>query len=65
MARTVKLAPTEKSAPKAKQVVAPSRFSGIRVERVKVGVYLLSGLAAGVPPFPPDVEKCRTEWPTG
>lgn len=30
MARTVKLAPTEKSAPKAKQVVAPSRFSGIR-----------------------------------
>ena len=30
MARTVKLAPTEKSEPKAKQVVAPSRFSGIR-----------------------------------
>jgi hypothetical protein len=30
MARTVKLAPTEKSAPKAKQVVAPSRLSGIR-----------------------------------
>ena len=30
MARTVKLAPTEKSGPKAKQVVAPSRFSGIR-----------------------------------
>jgi hypothetical protein len=29
MARTVKLAPTEKSEPKAKQVVAPSRFSGI------------------------------------
>ena len=25
-----------------------SRFSGIRVERVKLGVYLLSGLAAGV-----------------
>ena len=30
MARTVKLAPTEKSELKAKQVVAPSRFSGIR-----------------------------------
>lgn len=30
MARTVKLAPTEKSAPTAKQVVAPSRLSGIR-----------------------------------
>jgi hypothetical protein len=30
MARTVKLTPTEKSAPKAKQVVAPSRLSGIR-----------------------------------
>lgn len=25
-----------------------SRFSGIRVERVKVGIYLISGLAAGV-----------------
>jgi ribose transport system permease protein len=25
-----------------------SRFSGIRVERVKLGVYLLSGLAAGI-----------------
>ena len=30
MARTVKLAPTEKSAPNAKQVIAPSRFSAIR-----------------------------------
>lgn len=30
MARTVKLAQTEKSESKAKQVVAPSRFSGIR-----------------------------------
>ena len=30
MARTVKLAPTENSELKAKQVVAPSRFSGIR-----------------------------------
>ena len=30
MARVVKLAPTERSAPKAKQVVAPSRLSGIR-----------------------------------
>jgi len=30
MARSVKLAPTEKPAPKAKQVVAPSRLSGIR-----------------------------------
>ena len=30
MARTVKLAPTEKPAPRAKQVVAPSRFGSIR-----------------------------------
>jgi len=30
MARTVKLAPTERSTPKAKQVVSPSRFGGIR-----------------------------------
>jgi len=30
MARVVKLAPTERSAPKVKQVVSPSRFSGIR-----------------------------------
>ena len=30
MARTVKLAPTEKSTPNAKQVIAPSRLGTIR-----------------------------------
>jgi hypothetical protein len=46
MARTVKLAPTEKSELKAKQVVAPARFSGIR-NNLPVIVGAVALVAAG------------------
>jgi hypothetical protein len=58
MARTTKLAPTEKSAPNTKQVIAPSRFGAIRnnlptilgaVALVAAGALAGSALAHGGP----------------